>query len=157
MMRIRRENGFDVLPDGSIVARYGRQSSCATGIAQIHFKIELIDRLEVQFELVDKKDDYVFPLPDCIFLGIDVPKYLRDSTLAGVTEAFTESSISSQGIKFTLISAFVHSMDAYPHTFEFLGKLSFFAWSSTRINPSKLSWKFDESYKICKELYGWSD
>jgi hypothetical protein len=157
MMRLRNGQGFDVLPDGSIIARYGTQANCA-GIGQIHFQIEPRQDFGVELGLSGVKEDVadIYSWENCFLSGANVPEDLRDAILKGVTAGYTELSHST-GIKFTLISAFVHPIDANRWIFQALGRRAFFAWVGTGINSNKTSWTFTELYDVCPESIARSD
>jgi hypothetical protein len=151
MQKIRQGQGFDVLPDGSIIIRCGTQTNCA-GIVQIHFRIEPNQDFGVELGLSGVKEDVadIYSWENCFLSGANVPEYFRDAILTGVKAGYADSSHSS-GIKFTLISAFVHPVDASGLMFEILGRRSFFAWVGAGINSNKTSWTFAELYDVCPE------
>jgi hypothetical protein len=157
MQKIRQGQGFDVLPDGSILVRYGTQTNCA-GIVQMHFRIEPAQDVGVELVLSGVKEDFAddYSWENCFLSGANVHEIFQNAILIGVKEAVTVSHWS-EGIKFTLISAFVHPIDANELMFKYAGRISFFAWKYAQTNFNKISWTLRELAEICPQLFPSSD
>jgi hypothetical protein len=150
-MQIRHQPGCDVFADGSIIARCGVQSNCA-GIAQIYFRIDPLETPEIQFVLLD---DFAYEHNEIVG-GKDVPDHLRSALFSGVTEAYLQFSFKI-GIKFTLIYAFVHPIDATSMMFKHLGKIATISWDLSRSNPNKTAWTMNELSEVYSNIFSSPD
>jgi hypothetical protein len=150
-MQIRHQPGCDVFADGSIIAKCGVQSNCA-GIAQIYFRIDRIEAPEIQFVL---SDDFADEDRE-IVTGKDVPEYFRSALFRGVTEVCLKSDFKT-GIKFTLISAFIHPIDATGMMFNHLGKIATIAWNLSQSHPNKISWTMTELSETYSNIFRFPD
>jgi hypothetical protein len=146
-MQIRQQPGCDVFADGSIIARCGVQSNCA-GIAQIYFRIDPIETPEIQFV---RSDDFIYEDSE-IVAGKDVPEYLSSALFQGATEVYLKSDFKT-GIKFTLIHAFIHPIDATAMMFKHLGKIATISWDLSRSNPNKISWTMTELSETYSNIF----
>lgn len=149
MMQIRKEPGFHVNEDGSIVARYGLQSNCA-GIVQIQFRVEHTKESGIRFPILEVEYNQASNESEIVSVK-DMPSCFRSAVFSGAEEAYIQSS-SVSGIDFILIYAFV-STDATELMFKYLGKIAINAWYQSRSNSSKVSWTLRELINACPHLF----
>lgn len=136
MERIRK--GFKVAPDGSILAKYGSESFPCGGIAQIQVSIEATTNSKIKFVLSEEiKSKYIYDDSD-ICTAKDIPTCYRSAIFAGAEETYLKAN-SSEGIEFTLISAFVHPTDTNEMVFKYTGKIALAGWYQLQLDSDIIS------------------
>jgi hypothetical protein len=148
-MEYMQRSGFKVAEDGSILARYGTQTNCA-GIAQIQVSIEYANESKIEFLLskdrIEAQDDAG------ILAGKNIPEYFASAIFLGAEDIYFKNA-SSKGIKFTLIKALVHPIDANEMVFKYAGKIALAAWYQLQSNSTRTSLTFNELYEISPHLF----
>ncbi len=148
-MKYIQESGFELAEDGTILAKYGTQTNCG-GIAQIQVSIEYTNNSKIEFlssqAKIESQDN------DNIVAGYDMPEYLKSAIFFGAEDIYLKNT-SSKGIKFTLIKALVHPIDANKLVFMYAGKIALAAWYQLQLDSTRTSLTFNELYKISPQLF----
>lgn len=120
-----REPWFELLPDGTVYARAGTQTNCG-GIASIHALITVSPSGVTEFTVAEDKrsgsDEYGFAVP-----GAAVPESYREAIYAAVREAL-EDLRPGLAVRFELIDALVHEVDARTSKFGVAGYSAMAGW-----------------------------
>jgi hypothetical protein len=116
---------FQVLEDGTIVARAGTQNNCA-GIAQIHVKIIATSdgciTFGLEFDPTWPGEPFGVDVPGCA-----IPEEYRQAIFHGATAAFDQYN-AGVGVHYEIISAWIHLVDARENKFYEAGFHSLKGW-----------------------------
>ena len=113
---------FEVLPDGTLYARAGVQTNCG-GIAGIHVRITPTPSDElICLACEGAASDDLSAMP-----GQVVPAEYRDAVCSGARMAFDARAVNV-GVRFELIDALVHPIDANESKFKIAGITVLSGW-----------------------------
>ncbi len=116
---------FEPLPDGTFYARAGVQTNCA-GIAGIHVRIRPTPSGEITCSVPALMGSEIADNGSAV-PGAAVPAMYRDAVFEGARTAFDKYS-GGIGIRFELIDALVHPVDANELRFKAAGITALNGW-----------------------------
>lgn len=146
------KSGFKVAPDGNILAKYGSESFRCGGIVQIQVSIEYTTDSNIKFVLSPGKTECQNTNEYDIVTGNDIPEYFQSAIFEGAKEVHLQNA-SSKGIKFTLIKALIHPIDANAMAFKYADKISLAAWYQLQLDSSRTSLTYNDLYQISPNLF----
>ena len=152
MERLSR-SGFKVVPDGSILARYGNPNACYYG-AQIQVQIEYTAIPKIEFVLSEEKiaSEHDIDGAEDIVSGKDLPRTFQLAMFSGVEEVYSKNT-SKEGIKFTLLKAAIHSMDSNEMAFKLAGQIALAGWYQSQLGSGEMSLTYNKLYYKCPNLF----
>lgn len=120
---------FELLGDGTVIARAGTQTNCG-GIAKIHARLSADDSGVLTFVVAGPIDAPIV-YDGSHVPGSSVPREYREAAERGVRQAFEERH-PPYGVRFELIEALVHAVDANERKFERAGHGALLGWIERR-------------------------
>jgi hypothetical protein len=116
---------FEILADGTVVARAGTQTNCG-GIAKVHARITAnssgVLTVGPGFDNTWTDDRYGATVPGCA-----IPEEYRHAAFNGAQSAFGRCG-AGVGVHFELIDALVHAIDARESKFNQAAFLAMKGW-----------------------------
>lgn len=148
-MEYIHNSGFQLAKDGSILAKYGNQFN-HIGMAQIQASIEYNNDYKNEFLFSTIKTK--FNDNDDIFAGQDIPEYFKLAIVSSVNNIYCNNAYS-KGIKFTLIKALVHPINANELAFMYAGEIALAAWYQLQSDLGRVSLTFNELREIFPHFF----
>lgn len=116
---------FELRDDGTIVARAGTQLNCA-GIARIHVRISTTPAHELVL-LPEHDPNWQGERYGSAIPGSAVPRVFLEAVFRGVAAAFERREVKF-GVRYELLDALVHDVDANERRFTEVGYSSMANW-----------------------------
>jgi hypothetical protein len=122
IMPLRKEPGFEVAIDGSIVVAM-RQYAHTSAVAQIRVRIETTNNSGIHLKPLSDSEC----MSTDILTGENTPAYYRSAVLTGAAESHAKF-IPTQSIEFTLLHTLFHPNDSHELGFKFAGMIAVIGW-----------------------------